>query len=313
MLGLMYAHGCIRRRQNRRLSTLERARSNSYSGWGSAELPLTTSSQVSCWMLVGRIIVNTRIVISFMVAAFATLAPGRAVAQSSADAYAKQGDQDVRVGNCPAAIEAYQKAIALDPKRGLVYYGLALCYHQQQRWQLAIDNWKQARGLLEPEGAMLLVMGADYYHLKQYNDALKTFQAVIPLQTPDLDQAMAKYWMGVVYNAMGQPENAEHALWQAINLKDDDADFYFELGDALFDLKQYKDAAESYKDAIHLRADFADAYYQLGFVYLAMHNQSEANAAYNKLQTLDKEKADALHAKIVAGTPQPATKARGSD
>lgn len=241
------------------------------------------------------------------------LAATLTAAQSQADSYANQGDQLFRAGNYPAAIEAYQKAIALDPKRGLVYYGLALCYHQQGQWQLAIDNWKQARSLLEPEGAMLLVMGADYYHLKQYGDALETFQGVLPLKTPDLDQAMAKYWIGVVYNQTGEPEKAEHSLWQAINLKGDDADFYFELGNALYTLKQYNDAAQSYQDAIQLRAGFADAYYQIGLTCLAMHKRSDAVAAYNKLQTLDKARAEALHARIASDTQPQSANTRGSN
>ena len=247
---------------------------------------------------------KTRTVSLVLALAIAMGGPTRAFAGNQADIYAERGDKYFHAGDYPNAIEAYKKAIALDAKLGLAYYGLGLCYHQQQQWQLAIDNWKQAQALLEPEAAMLLVMGADYYHLKEYGEALKAFNDVIALLPSDLDQAMAKYWMGVIYNETGQPEKALHPLWQAMNLKPDDPDFNFELGNALYGVKQFSDAVQAFKGAIRLRPNFAMAYYDLGTVYLAMHPKDDALDTYRKLQTVDKAKAEQLHSKILLETSQ---------
>ncbi|MGB8885580.1 MAG: tetratricopeptide repeat protein [Candidatus Korobacteraceae bacterium] len=256
---------------------------------------------------------NTRIVSLVLALAIVMGGPTRAFAANQADTYAERGDKYFRAGDCPKAIEAYKKSIALDSRLGLAYYGLGLCYHQQQQWQLAIDNCKQARVLLEPEAAMLLVMGADYYHLKEYDQALKAFNGVIALLPSDLDQAMAKYWMGVIYNETGQPEKALHPLWQAMNLKPDDPDFNFELGNALHGVKQYSDAVQAFKEAIRLRPNFAVAYYDLGMVYLTMHQKDDALDTYRKLQAVDKAKAEELHSKILLATSQETRKTKGAD
>jgi tetratricopeptide (TPR) repeat protein len=256
---------------------------------------------------------NTRVVGLVLASAIAMGGPTRALASNQADTYAERGDDYFRAGDCPNAIEAYKKAIALDAKLGLAYYGLGLCYHQQQQWQLAIDNWKQARELLEPEAAMLLAMGGDYYHLKEYDEALKAFNNVIALLPSDLDQAMAKYWIGVIYNETGQPEKALHPLWQAMNLKPDDPDFNFELGNALYGVKQYSDAVQAFKEAIRLRLNFAMAYYDLGMAYLALHQRDDAVDTYRKLQTVDKAKAEQLHSKILLETSQETSKTRAAD
>jgi tetratricopeptide (TPR) repeat protein len=69
-------------------------------------------------------------------------------AGTRAEAYANEGDKDFKDHDYPNAIAAYKKSLALDSSRGLTYYGLALCYHQQEQWELAVEAWKHARSLL---------------------------------------------------------------------------------------------------------------------------------------------------------------------
>ncbi|MGC2108220.1 MAG: tetratricopeptide repeat protein [Candidatus Korobacteraceae bacterium] len=221
-----------------------------------------------------------------------------ASADSEADAYAAEGDKYFRARDYFDAVEAYKRAVALDPSLGLAYYGLALSYHQQQQWVLAIPNWRRARLLLEPEAAMLLVMGNDYFQLKQYDAALEAFQSAVRLQPPSVDLMMADYWLGVTYNQIGQPEKAVTPLREALHAKPDDPDFNFEMGNAYYSLKQYTDAVPLLKEAIRLRPELAMAYYNLGLVYLAMHKREDALETYSKLQAIDKAKAQELHSKI---------------
>ena len=194
-----------------------------------------------------------------------------ALGNSKANGYATEGDKYFKAQDYANAVEAYKKAVALDPSLGLAYYGLALSYHQQQQWELAIPNWKRARSLLEPEGAMLLVMGNDYFHLKQYNEALEAFQAVLSIAPPPVDRMMANYWIGATYNQIDQPEKAITPLRVALDSKPVDPDFNYELGDAYLKLKRYTDALELLEKAIRLRPEFAMAYFDLGMSYLAMH------------------------------------------
>lgn len=221
-----------------------------------------------------------------------------ASASSKANAYAAEGDTYFRARDYSNAVEAYKKAVALDPSLGLAYYGLALSYHQQQQWALAIPNWKRARALLQPEAAMLLVMGNDYFHLKEYDEALEAFQSAVRLDPPSVDLMMADYWLGVTCNQIGQPEKAVVPLREALHIKPDDPDFNFELGNAYYSLKQYADAVPLLKEAIRLRPELTMAYYDLGLVYLSMHKRDDALEIYSKLQTIDNAKAQELHNKI---------------
>jgi tetratricopeptide (TPR) repeat protein len=222
-----------------------------------------------------------------------------ASADTKADAYADEGDKYFKAKDYSNAIAAYQKAVALDPSLGLAYYGMALSYHQLKQWQLAIPNWKRAQTLLQPEAAMLITMGNDYFHLEQYPDAIEAFRSAVQLQPEALDLAMADYWLGVTYNQISQPEQAIAPLRKALRLRPDDPDFNFELGNSYFCLKQYAVAVPLLKAAIHLRPDFAMAYYDLGLVYLAMHKKDAALGVYGELKAIDDNRAQQLHSKIV--------------
>lgn len=189
----------------------------------------------------------------------------KVIASTSAETYADKGDKYFKAHDYPSAIVAYNKSIALDPSRGLTYYGLALCYHQQEQWELAVAAWKRTRSLLQPEAAMFMILGTDYFHLKRYGEALEQFWSAADLESNQKVLATIQYWIGVTYKAQNQPDQAIAPLKEAIRLNPDDADFYFELGTA----------------------------------YLAMNKKDDALRVYRDLRPIDDSKAQELHAEIL--------------
>ena len=226
----------------------------------------------------------------------------RALCQGQADQYAAQGDKYFKAGDYSKAIEAYGKAVALDPSRGLTYYGLALCYHQQENWQAAVDNWEKARPLLLPEAAMLLIMANDYWHLKQYDNALKILRDGIALRPDPPVLAMFHYWTGVIDNELGQSAKAAAQLEKALRMKPNDPDFNFELGSAYYNLQRYSEAIAPLQLTIRSRPDDAAAYYELGIAYVRLRRQDEALDVYKQLVVIDRVRAAALHHQIMGGT-----------
>lgn len=222
-----------------------------------------------------------------------------AEAETRAEQYANEGDNYFRARDYINAILAYKKSLALDSSRGLTYYGLALCYHQQQQWELAIEAWNQARTRLQPEGAMYLVMGADYFHLKRYKEAMQQFRSAADLvETNPKVLASVQYWIGSTYKELNQLKEAVAALKEAIRLNAEDPDFHFELGTAYQTLGRNAEAVGELREAIRLRPQFADAYYTLGLVYVAMNEREEALRLEQELAKFDDARAKELHLKI---------------
>jgi tetratricopeptide (TPR) repeat protein len=223
----------------------------------------------------------------------------RLAAGTRAQAYADQGDKFLKMQDYQHAILEYKKALVLDPKLGLAYYGLALSYHQTQQWQQAVDAWHHAKALIQPEGAMYITLGNDLYHLKKYDEAVKSFQQAIDIQPPDLDIAVASYWIGVIYNEEKKCEEAIAPLQTAVKLRPEDPDYRSELGNAYFGAQRFHEAAAALKEALRLRPNDSTALYGLGVAYVSLHKKEEALGIYRQLIPVDRQAAQDLHEKIL--------------
>jgi tetratricopeptide (TPR) repeat protein len=234
-------------------------------------------------------------------------------AGTSAQNFADQGDKYLKAQNYQQAIAEYKKAIALDPKLGLAYYGLGLCYHQTQQWHPAVDAWNHAKALLQPEGAMYITLGNDLYHLRKYDEALKSFQQAIDIHPPDIDIAVASYWVGAIYNEEKKFESAVQPLQTAVKLRPDDPDYRSELGKAYFGAQKFPEAVAALKESVRLRPNDGTALYGLGLAYVSLHQKDEALNVYQQLKPVDPKAAQDLHEQILDEMGREIEKAIGGD
>lgn len=79
------------------------------------------------------------------------------------------------------------------------------------------------------------------------------------------------------YMANGEPEKAICRLRSSIDLDTSIFETHYNLGVALLEVKEYKDAIESFNNAIKLKPEFADSYYSLAIAY-----ENQADSIINK-------------------------------
>jgi tetratricopeptide (TPR) repeat protein len=235
-----------------------------------------------------------------------------APAAVSAEAFKAQGDKYRKAEDYPNAIEAYKRAIAINPSYADAYYLLATCYSQTEQWQLALATWKKAQtfGQMNPSSIMLL--GEAHLKLRQYDEALEVFRSVFRLQPELQDVVGANHWIGRTYFDMGQYENAVSAFQEALRLNPNDGNSFPWLGASYFELKQYPKAVTAYQQATRLRPKDGSAYFNLGYLYLKTGRKQEALQVYRTLLTLDKGKAQELYAEINEG-PSSRPSAKGGN
>jgi tetratricopeptide (TPR) repeat protein len=95
-------------------------------------------------------------------------------------------------------------------------------------------------------------------------------------------------------------ENAEYsealdAFKQAIKLKPDYAEAYYNLGHIYFNLHRYTEAADAYKAAVKAKPAYVEAYISLGIVSSMLSRYDEAIEALKKAVKINPKSAEAFY------------------
>jgi tetratricopeptide (TPR) repeat protein len=144
-----------------------------------------------------------------------------------------------RQGNVIEAMEYWNKALEINPKRGDIYRGMALLSLKKGRFDEAITQYQKALEL-----------------------------------APRLPDAYSN--MGHALMMSGRPKEAIEALEKEIQISPDSDFTYFLLGQAYLQQKEYEKAKENYETAIKINPRYSNAYYGLASTYAKLGNRDKA-------------------------------------
>lgn len=142
---------------------------------------------------------------------------------------------------------------------------------------------------------VFLDKGKEHYRNDEDTQALESFQEAAKL---DPELAEAHFRVGLAYDALGQPNEAEEAYKKAVESykkyfaveeNDKDAEAHYNLGQTYFGLNLYSEAVREYRQATRLKGDDAAIYYDLGLALMRLAQYDEAAAAFSKSLELDPE------------------------
>jgi len=163
-------------------------------------------------------------------------------------------------------------------------------------WVLALDNHAVSAKpntkaeSLEFQALVWALRGHLEGEAGKHEQAVQAYREAIRLK-PDL--ADAWYNLGIAYRKVGQYQQAVQAYREAIRLRPDDAEAWNNLGIAYDQLGQLQEAIRAYREAIRLKPDLADAWHNLGIAYLALGQPQEAVRAYREAVRLMPDLPDA--------------------
>jgi len=106
------------------------------------------------------------------------------------------------------------------------------------------------------------------------------------------NDAVAHNYLGAVYGASGQHQDAIASFKEAIRINPDSANAHHNLGYTYNELGQHQDAIASFKEAIRIKPDDTDTYLNLGHIYLG---QGKINTALTILEKADQIAPNNLH------------------
>jgi|GEM_PF-904786 len=150
------------------------------------------------------------------------------------------------------AIDAYKRAVELDPNLGEPYFKMGIAY------ALLENESKQSGGtqLLPGEVAANSKNQPKPNSVKMFEKAV----AIYKKQLGDSSKDAAGYFnLGLAYNKLNQDDDAEDALAQAAKLKSDDSEYQTQLGAIRIKLAKFHEAITALKKAIEIDPDNSEA------------------------------------------------------
>jgi tetratricopeptide (TPR) repeat protein len=214
----------------------------------------------------------------------------------TAKKHCEVGDKFVKGANYEGAIDAYSKAIELDPNYFKAYISRADCYEKVNKKEEAIEDYKKAIAFAPKEKDLYYKAGKLQADLQKYTEADlmlrkalekdKGYTEAIELEVKVLF-ILKDYTYGLVVNQL------------AIDDKKSPMNYY---NHAVFydSLKNYMEAEKYYKSAKTVDARFIPGYVGQALAQIKLGKADDALAVCNSALTKDPNSLDVFYAKSLA-------------
>lgn len=236
-----------------------------------------------------------------------------ALKPDKAEAYYGLGKVRASMTRYAEAAEAFEKAVSLGIPVKEIYLDLGGVLENIPDWARAAAAYEKFLAA-RPESAWSaeLRLGICRMNLKDYPGALAALGEAEKARPDDLkikntlaeaydkdgrqEQAEEVYYAMAalepkyartyynqavtMYEAAGKPDKALAPCKRILDLEPTNADYRFQFGLKLFNLKRYDEAIESFKKALELKPDYPAAWFQIGSAEFNLQKFKEAIAAY---------------------------------
>jgi len=190
------------------------------------------------------------------------------------------------------AIEAYKKAIEINPKKNEFYYNIGIAYGNKGEYDQAIEAYKKAIEINPKMDEAYNNMGNAYYNKGEYDQAIEAYKKAIEIN-PKKDEAY--YNLGIAYGNKGEYDQEIEAYKKAIEINPKKDEAYYNLGIAYGNKGEYDQEIEAYKKAIEINPKRDKAYYNLGIAYSNKGEYDQAIEAYKKAIEINPKKNQAYY------------------
>jgi len=193
------------------------------------------------------------------------------------------------------AYTAYSTALSLDPNANFApaaYNNRGLVSSTQRQYAAALDDFDRAIALQPDSASAYNNRGVTYLNRGQFALATADFDQAIALQP---EYASAFHNRGTAHAQQGQIDLALDDYNQAIALQPDFAMAYFDRGTVYLNRGRDDLAFEDFTTTIDLLPNFADAYNNRGTVYYNQELYSLAIVEFNRAIALEPELVTAFY------------------
>jgi len=189
------------------------------------------------------------------------------------------GEAQRRGGNLAPAMQAYGRAIALEPDLAMAHTNLGIIHYQQGDLARAVACFEQAARINPRNAQAMANLGRTYFDLGQLAQAERWFRREVELRP---DNVRAHYNLGSVLQAADRSQEACDCFRRALAVNPDDAESHNNLGIVLNSLHAPAEAESHFRHAIRVQPQFVAAYNNLA---LALRHQDRFVEAIDQCRT----------------------------
>ncbi len=197
------------------------------------------------------------------------------------------GTIDNGTGDYGRAVEAFGRAVELEPNNDEAYRGLARSHERLNNWEAAEATYLKAIQVRPSYWYSYVWLGQFYlFSRSQYKEAITAYKKAID-HAPENPEPYSGLCVAHLFSE--QYAEAIQACNKSIDLKET-APSYINLGVAYWDLRNYSFAAQSFENAVRLNPRYYKAVGHLAHVYSWLpEKRTEAPDLYRKAISLADE------------------------
>ncbi len=177
-----------------------------------------------------------------------------------------------------------ERAIALRPDIAELHYNLGNYYSDRQRRQEAIACYRRALTLKPDYAEAHYNLGIMLMEEPRLDEAARCFRAAV---RSDSGYAAAYYNLGLVLVKGEQRDEAARCFREAIRLNPGYAEAHYNLGVMLMEERQWEDAARCFREAVRLNPGYAEAHYNLGVKLMGERQWEDAARCFREAVRLN--------------------------
>ncbi len=223
--------------------------------------------------------INDQMVIEQINSSVSVDSPPNQRTQDNVRAYINRGRIEMDRGELDNAIEAYTKALELDPNCAVAYSNRGNVYHSIGKFENALEDSNKAIELYPNLVEAYNTRGATFRELGEYSSSFEDFDKAIDLN-PSIPEPYVN--RGLNYVQIGELNKAIADYNMAISLNPDLAVAYFNRGIYFIKKSEFDRAIQDFSRVIQLEPNSAHAYYRRGSAHRKKDELDKAIADYDK-------------------------------
>ncbi len=172
------------------------------------------------------------------------------------------------------AVQAYQRALAIDSKLPNLYLNLGLAYFKAGHFAKALDAFKH-----EPaSNRTATLIGMSHFGLGEYQQAAAVLQ---PLSAAEPDNSELGYLLAKCYLWAGNRSQASEMFRKLLEHDPDSAPVHMLMAEALDADDREKEATGEFEAAVKSAPAQPEAHFGLGYLYWKQRRYADAEREFN--------------------------------